>query len=401
MRGLLAQPGRSIAALGVCAAALFSAAAHAKVYSEWQPRLMVGAGYDDNILLDASGGDAYGQVVPGLKLYLFGDHGMRTVFDCQVGLSRLARPGLYAAAGGDSVMNQLCGVDFRSRLGTRTALRFSIREQYSQDPFAVSNLGLLLRAGQQRLFHGKVTSELSYRGSQYGTWIGGVDAMSMFFTAGDPGNGLVVTPHLRYERRFTARDSWSLGVREQGFYALGDPTSRTQQRWGLNATGYGSTALAGYKHRFNAFTLMEVTAGPVLLLRPGRSDMVPVGRLDIEAATPTNGLHLTLLHDLVLGPSLGGPLLGDLAELALTAQLVQGLQGHLRGGIYRNEVVGGTSSGIIGYSAGVGLDWHMNRAWVLGATVGREARLSGEVGDHTVDRNVVQLRLTWELPRDW
>src|SRR4051812_41030833 len=127
----LAQPGRVLAALGVCVAALVPAAAHAKVYAEWQPRVTVGAGYDDNILLNASGGDAYGQVLPGLKLYLFGDHGMRTVFDCQVGLSRLARPELYAAAGGDAVVNQLCAVDYRARLGTRTSLRFNIREQYS------------------------------------------------------------------------------------------------------------------------------------------------------------------------------------------------------------------------------------------------------------------------------
>lgn len=400
MRGLLAQPGRILAALGVCAGALFPAAAQAKIYAEWQPRVTVGAGYDDNILLDASGGDGYGQVVPGLKLYLFGDHGMRTVFDCQVGLSRLARPEIYAAAGGDAVLNQLCGVDYRSRLGTRTALRFSIREQYSQDPFAVSNLGLLLRAGQERLFHGRLSSELSYRASQQGTWLGGIDATSMFFTAGDPGNGLIVTPHLRYERRFTARDTWSAGVREQTFFALGTPRAG-QQLWAANATGISSSALAGYKHRFNAVTMLEVTAGPALLSRPNREDVVPVARLDIEAATPTNGLHLTALHDLVLGPNQGGPLLGDLAELAMTAQLVPNVQGHLRGGIYRNEVVGGASSGIIGYSAGAGVDWHLGRAWILGATVGREARLSGEVGDHTVDRDVVMLRLTWEQPKDW
>ena len=55
------------AALGLLFVLATAGAARAKVFAEWQPRITVGGGYDDNILLDASGGDGYGQVVPGLN----------------------------------------------------------------------------------------------------------------------------------------------------------------------------------------------------------------------------------------------------------------------------------------------------------------------------------------------
>src|SRR5207244_933200 len=112
----------------------------------------VGAGYDDNILLDNADGDSYGQVMPGLKLHLFGDHNMRTTLDCQAGLSHLARPEVYPGTNGDAMLNQMCGTEYRNHLGARTALKLSMREQYMQNPFSITNQNLLLRPSQKQIF---------------------------------------------------------------------------------------------------------------------------------------------------------------------------------------------------------------------------------------------------------
>ncbi len=382
------------AALALLAA---STAASAKVYLEWQPRVTVGAGYDNNILLDGQGGDGFGQILPGLKLNLFGDHGLKSTIDCSVGFSRLERPEQYPAANGDLVLNQLCAADFRSRLGTRTALKFDLKTQYAQDPFSVANLGLLLRPGQRNIFHSRFGSELSYRNSEEGTTLVGLDQESLYFTPGDPGNGLLLTPHVAYEHRMTAFDTVSLGLREQLFFGLG---KTTVAEWSGGSTGIDTAVLAGYKRRLSAIAELAVYAGPSILSRPTGQTFLPVGRAELELATPTNGLHLAVFHDVVLGPTLGGPLLGDNAEAAVFQDLVTNLRGTLRGGIYRNETPDGNGS-VLGYGAGVGLDYRIGRAWILGATAARDARLGGADADHIVDRNVFQLRLTWESPRDW
>jgi len=403
MRGPNAHNGRrSVAALAMCVAALGTARrAEAKVYAEWQPRVSVGAGYDDNILLNGTGGDPFGQLLPGLKLYLFGDHGMKSVFDCQAGVSRLARPDQFPGAGGDLVLNQRCGADFKSRLGARTGLKFSFIEQYAQDPFSIANLGLLLRPGQRNIFQSRLRSELSVRSDLHDTWLIGIDQDALYFSSGDPGNGMVVTPHVAFERQTSARDTFSLAAREQMFFALGSATVAAQQTWAANSTGSGSALLGGYRRRLNHVTTVEVVAGPSVVAQPSGTHFLPVGRVDLDWATPTAGLHATVLHDLVLGPNRGGPLIGDIGEVGVTANIFESLRGHLRAGVYRNQAVGAASSGVIGYGTGAGLDWLLGRAWTLGATYGRDSRLGGDDVDHLVDRNVVQLRLVWEQPKDW
>jgi hypothetical protein len=393
----MTRPHAQHLALAASALLCGAGAARAKVYTEWQPRVTVGAGYDDNILLDGQGGDPFGQVMPGLKLFLFGDHGLRSTLDCQVGLSRLQHPDAFQAAGGTMVLDQLCGVDVKSRLGTRSALHIDLKTQYAQDPFSIANMGLLLRPGQRQIFQTRLRTELSYRESIHGTVLLGVDEESLYFTRGDPGNGLLVTPHVAYERRTSAVDTFSGGLREQMFFSLG--TDATVPTWSGSANGLSTAAIAGWKHRLSHVADFQLYAGPALLSRPGSTNFVPMARATLEVATPTSALHLTALHDLVLGPGRGGPLIGDLGEAAVSGNLSESFVAHLRAGIYRNTAVGSDVGGVVGYGAGVGLDWLFARAWTLGAGVGREARLSGDAVDHSVDRNVVQLRLTWEAPR--
>src|SRR2546430_10160954 len=85
--------GATRLALLVAFGALLSArGADAKVYIEWRPRISLMAGYNDNVLLNGSGADGFGQAVPGIKLDLFGEHNLHVAVDCQAGLARLPHP---------------------------------------------------------------------------------------------------------------------------------------------------------------------------------------------------------------------------------------------------------------------------------------------------------------------
>src|SRR5216683_3840492 len=86
-----------LAALSVLAAA---GPAPAKVYLEVKPRVSLLAGYNDNVLLDGSGADGFGQARPGLRLDLYGDHELHADLDCQAGIGRLLHPDRFAQDGG-------------------------------------------------------------------------------------------------------------------------------------------------------------------------------------------------------------------------------------------------------------------------------------------------------------
>src|SRR5438128_10730603 len=86
----------------LAAAIAVAGPAGAKVYVEWKPRASLFAGFNDNVLLDGSGGDGFGQARPGIRLDLFGDHQFHIDVDCQAGIGRLLHPDKSAPAGGPS-----------------------------------------------------------------------------------------------------------------------------------------------------------------------------------------------------------------------------------------------------------------------------------------------------------
>src|SRR5437764_2489306 len=88
-----------LALLVVFAALLSARGAGAKVYVEWRPRMSLMAGYNDNVLLNGTGADGFGQAVPGIKLDLFGEHDLHVAVDCQAGLARLAPPDQFGSSG--------------------------------------------------------------------------------------------------------------------------------------------------------------------------------------------------------------------------------------------------------------------------------------------------------------
>src|SRR5439155_1109377 len=51
----------------------------------------------------------------------------------------------------------------------------------------------------------------------------GMEGQALAFGSGDPGNGFVLAPNLRYAWKTSARSKWDLGVREQLFFGIGAP----------------------------------------------------------------------------------------------------------------------------------------------------------------------------------
>src|SRR5918911_2956819 len=120
-------------ALSAAFAALLAASgASAKVYIEWRPRMSLMAGYNDNVLLNGSGADAFGQAVPGLKLDIFGEHNLHMGVDCQAGLARLAHPQEFGLSSGAFASNDTCALATRVHLSPRDKLEFRSSATYAQ-----------------------------------------------------------------------------------------------------------------------------------------------------------------------------------------------------------------------------------------------------------------------------
>src|SRR4030081_2071855 len=122
----MTMAARAQLALHVALAVLLLAwGASAKVYIEFRPRLSMMAGYNDNVLLgnlpgqNAVGADSFGQVQPGLKLDLFGEHDLHVDLDCQAGLARLVHPQEFGLSSGAFAANETCVLGTKVHLSPR------------------------------------------------------------------------------------------------------------------------------------------------------------------------------------------------------------------------------------------------------------------------------------------
>lgn len=394
-------------ALHVALAALSAAwGASAKVYIEFRPRMSMMGGYNDNVFLGTvpgatgTGADGFGQVAPGLKLDLFGEHDLHVDLDCQAGLARLAHPQEFGLSSGAFATNETCGLGTKVHLSPRDRLLIRSSATYAQDPFAISGYGLLLRPGQTQIFVGRFAGELRHELTGHSEIDTLLDTQALAFGAGDPGNGFVVAPAVRYAWKTSARSKWDVGVREQLFFGVGaEPNPRAPSGVAGGLLDQGHSALLGYSYALTPFAELSARGGG-LLLTGGKADVAqPVLRITLESYTPTTALSMTAAHDLVIGPTSRGPVVADIAELGLVHEWDR-LGGHVRIGMYRNASAFRPGElGAVGYSGEVGLDWSFTRNLKLGFAGLRDARLNGDAGQVRVDRDVFQVRLTWEKAR--
>ncbi len=380
---------------------LFSAwGAGAKVYIEFRPRMSMMGGYDDNVTLTGTGGDAFGQAQPGLKLDLFGEHDLHLNLDCQAGLARLAHPQEFGLSSGAFAANESCGLETKVHFSPRDKLEVRSLVTYAQDPFSIAGLGLLLRPGQTQIFVGRLGAEVDHALSGHTEIDYGLDTSALAFGAGDPGNGVMIAPNVKYAWRTSERSKWDLGIREQLFFGIGagpNPLAPKGVQGGLLDESHA--ALLGYTYKLTPWADAYARGGAVLITG-SRDTSMPVAHVGIEAYTPTSALSLTLGHDLVIGPTGGGPIVGDVAEIGVIKQWEK-LGGHFRIGMYRNEnAFNPWALGTVGWGGEVGVDWSFTKDLKFGVAAMRDARLfDPAVAGPVVDRDVVQARLTWEKAR--
>ena len=382
------------------AALLMASGASAKVYIEWRPRMSLMAGYNDNVLLNGSGADGFGQAVPGIKLDIFGDHNLHVDVDCQAGLARLAHPQEFGLSSSAFAANETCALGTRVHLSPRDRLQLRSSATYAQDPFSIAGLGLLLRPGQSDIFVAKFSGEIQHALSPRTDLIYGADAQALAFGAGDPGNGYVVAPNVRYAWKTSARTQWDLGVREQLFFGVGAPVGSLRAPKGApgGLLDEAHSLLLGYTYRLTPFANLRASGGGILVTG-GVHAAMPVARLTLESYTPVTAVSVTVAHDLVIGPSTAGPLVGDVAEVGLIKDW-EHFNGHLRVGMYRNaDVSRAVDIGALGYGIEAGVAWKITRDLRLEAAALRDARLNDVTVAQQVNRNVFQLRLTWEKAR--
>jgi hypothetical protein len=381
------------------AALLLAGGASAKVYLEWRPRMSLMAGYNDNVLLNGTGSDAFGQAVPGIKLDVFGEHNLHMAVDCQAGFARLAHPGSFGLSNGAFAANETCSLTTGAHLSERDKLQIRTNATYAQDPFSLAGLGLLLRPGQNEIFIAKFFGEIQHALTGRTEIDYGAEAQALAFGAGDPGNGYVVAPHLRYAWKTSARSKWDLGVREQLFFGVGaDPNPRAPKGAPGGLLDQAHSALLGYTYALAPWASLTVRGGGVMVT--GMHDAaMPTLRVTIESYTPTTALAFTVAHDLVIGPSTAGPLLGDVAEVGLMKE-GEHISARLRLGVYRNaDVSKAVDVGALGYGAEAALGWKFTRDLKLEVAGVRDARINDVTIARQVDRNVLQLRFIWEKAR--
>jgi hypothetical protein len=397
----MTMAANKLALLVAFAALLAAGGAGAKVYIEWRPRMSLMAGYNDNVKLNGEGADGFGQAVPGIKLDLFGDHNLHVGVDCQAGVARLVHPRTFNLSSDAFAANETCSVASKVNLSTRDKLQIRGSATYAQDPFSIAGLGLLLRPGQSDIFVARFSGEIQHALSGRSEIDYGTDAQALAFGVGDPGNGYVLAPQVRYAWKTSARTKWDLGVREQLFFGVGVEPG-TSQRAPKGTPGglldRAHSLLLGYTYALTPWASLTVRGGGVMVTGNNHAAM-PTGRVSIESYTPTTALSLTVAHDLVIGPSSAGPLVGDVAEVALIRDW-EHFAAHGRVGIYRNaDVSRFVDIGALGYGAEIGVGWKFTRDLRLEFAALRDARLNDLTQAAQVDRNVMQLRLTWEKAR--
>jgi hypothetical protein len=396
----MTMAANKLALLVAFAALLAAEGAGAKVYIEWRPRMSLMAGYNDNVLLNGSGADGFGQAVPGIKLDLFGDHNLHVGVDCQAGVARLVHPRTFNLSDDAFAANETCSVASKVNLSTRDKLQVAGSATYAQDPFSIAGLGLLLRPGQSDIFVARFSSEIQHALTAHSEIDYGADAQALAFGRGDPGNGYVLAPQVRYAWKTSARARWDVGVREQLFFGVGvDPGSpRAPQGTPGGLLDQAHSLLLGYTYGLTPWANLILRGGGVMVTGKNQTAM-PTGRVSIESYTPTTALSLTVAHDLVIGPSSAGPLVGDVAEVALIRDW-EHFAAHGRVGVYRNaDVSHPVDIGALGYGAELGVGWKFTRDLRLEFAALRDARLNDLTAAAQVDRNVMQLRMTWEKAR--
>jgi hypothetical protein len=361
----------------VIAAALLCAGARAVASVQVEPiaRLSLEGGYDSNVLYNGKGGDAVGRVSPDLGLTLR-DHTWTLVLSGGGDLLE------YEQRTRTPVWNQRGSLVLVMRADPRTTIVADLGAIYAGDPIGLARLGIFGRTGSALVARGRtrVTWRLDHDWRVAGTFAEHVVRFDDGTGAASHEPGIEATKQLGY--RLEAGGAYRFDV-FQGF-----------GRGATNAYAHELQAVARWRwtHRLS----LEAEGGPAVWTGPGGggASVVPQAMVQLLEAGRFLDARLTLRHGVGLGV-LATPGLNDTAEAAATLKFGRRWLLHAEGGLWRSGDIPWGANGVLGYGISGEVTRLLSRGLRVGFGASRFAR--AYPGSSLYDRNIVGLRVGWEL----
>lgn len=370
---------RRIVRMAALAAILgVGARAAASVQVEPVARLSLEGGYDSNVLYDGRGGDNMGRASPDLGLKLR-DH--TWAFSVEGGGDLL----MYEQRRSTPIWNQRGRLDLQARLDPRLTLESDLSATYAPDPIGLARLGIFGRTGSALIGGG--SARLGWRLDH--EWRLAA-TLSEHLVRFDDGTGAAShAPGVEATKAVHERLELGGGYRAEVFQGIGAGS----------VNGLANEIQAVVRYRWTRHMNLEAQAGPAVWTSSASSGVQVLPQAAVQLlfiGRHDEGARISLRHGVGLG-NLATPGLFDAAEAAFTVRLGRHVLAHADGGLWRSGDIPWGANAVIGYGVDGELAWLIGGGVRLGLTGSRFAR--ADTGVTTFNRNIVGLRLGWELQR--
>ncbi len=391
---------RRRAGKAVVAAALLCAGSRAAASVQVEPiaRLTLEGGYDSNVMYDGQGA-GMGRVSPDLGFRL---RNHTWSFGAVVGGDLLTYPNRSPAApvagtpaaspGSNTIWNQRGSFLLHVRPDPRLKIDAEAAATYAFDPVGLARLGIFGQGGAGVVVTGSAKGawRLDRNWTVAGTF---ADRIVRFDRAPfgrelDPGalGAASYTPGVELTRRLGHRLEVGGSYKFDWF-----------QEFGAGARDANAHELAGVvRWRSSRRWTFEATAGPAIWspVGGGAVQVVPQASVQLLGGNRHGDVRFTLRHGVGLG-ILAEPGLFDAAEAAATWNVTRKFQLHADGGLWRSGEIPWGANAITGYGINGDASYLVGAGVRVGVGASRFAR--ADSGPSLFDRNIVGLRVGWEL----
>jgi len=380
----------------VVVAALLCVGSRAAASVQVEPiaRLTLEGGYDSNVMYDGRG-SGMGRVSPDLGFQLR-DHTWS--FGAVVGGDLLTYPGRPSAAGTaaafNTVWNQRGSLLLHLRPESRLKIDGEANATYAFDPVGLARLGIFGPPGQGG--SGLVVTggaraawRLDHDWTVAGTYANRIVRFDQpIDPIGEPGRlgAASYTPGVELMRQVGHRLEVGGAYKFDWFQEFG-PGAR-------NTTAHEMAGIARW--RSSRHWTFEATAGPALWnpVGGGSVKIVPQASAQLYGVGRPVDMRFTLRHGVGLG-ILAEPGLFDAAEAAATWKVTRKVQLHADGGLWRSGDIPWGANAVTGYGIDADVSYLVGAGLRVGLGASRFAR--ADAGSTLYDRNIVGLRVGWEL----
>jgi hypothetical protein len=365
------QTARAVVAIAVLCA---GARAGASVQVEPIARLSLEGGYDSNALYDGKGGNEMGRVSPDLGLHLR-DHTWSALVWAGGDLL------MYPQRGRGAVWNQRGQALAKARLSPRLTLDLDGKGTYAFDPLGLARLGIFTPDRGEALAL-RAKTRLAWRADHEWTVAGSFDEHVVRFSDGT--GAASHTPALEATRRLGRRLEAGATYKFDVFQGFGAGAERA----------LAHEVLAVARWRWTRRLTLEAEAGPALWNGTTSTWLLPQAGVQLFGVWRGDDVRLSLRHGVGLGV-LATPGLFDSAEAGVTLKLGSSWQLHADGGLWRSGAPPWGSDAAVGYGIEGEFAYSVTRDVRIGLGASRFAR--ADLASSQFDRNVVGLRMSWEL----